>query len=186
MQETEDKTKIRTRLLSNRNIGRHYHYQSLTTYGDKIAAKVLDKVTNYSVEDYTLGKGFTFIGDGGIPYDLTMLTCRGLILRGFEFYCFQLSDLINSDGELIQVLAEKSFPPLCITNFNPDSSRYDTKSYTILESVLQRRYLDEDIPLIVHFPVEHVENGNNVLYGDLVTNNFMDKLSKKNIKVVTQ
>jgi hypothetical protein len=176
----EDKTKIRTRLLSNRGIKKHYHYKSLTEYNTKYSKKMLDIVTNYGPEDAEIGLGITIVGTSTEAYDLTILACRSLNLRRLDTYFFQFSDIVNQENQLFAALHDKDFPALCIANFNPNSFKTDIKEYSLLESFLQHNYLDDNKPLIIHFPVEPVSNNNYLNYGDLISENFLGQIMKKN------
>lgn len=143
---------------------------------------MLEFVKSYGPEEKELGLGASIVGKGSAAYDLAMLTFRGFVLRGLDTYVFQFAELVNSDGPILDAIHDRDFPSLGILNFNPESSRYDPKSYSLIEAFLQRNYLDKQTPLFIHFPVEAIDEKKFLSYGDLVSENFLEQVMKKSRK----
>jgi hypothetical protein len=171
----QEKIKVRTRLLSNRGIGKSYHHVSLSDYGTKNSEALLNSLLSYSGEEIAGGIGYSLFGDGIEAYELSMLLARGLILRELPLYCFDFTDLVTLESGLIENLAELKTPPIFITNYKADSHDCDIKSYRILESFLSKKYIDQGIPLYIHFPYEW-SGTEYTKYGDIISKNFFERV----------
>lgn len=180
---SEDKTSTRTRLLSNRGIGKAYHFRSLSDYEGEHARQVLDIVNSYEAEHVIAGQGFNIFGESVEAYDMAMLLSRALILKNMHLFVVDYCNLVDPDNEVFSVLAEKGFPPLTIMDFRAESTYTEVKVYNRLETILKKHYLNEHKPVIIHFPYQHNPSGKAVTVGDLMSQNLFDRLLRVNITI---
>lgn len=167
-----DKT-TRTRLLSNRGIGKKYHNMSLTDYPHERAAEVIKWIETDSKNSMILGNGLLFFGETQEGYDISVLAARALILIGTnKLHCVSFN--LATEQEFINHLWEEK-PPIVITNFLPDNNFVDPDRYKRLENVLNY-YLDNCIPFFLHIPVD--VNSQSIEYGNLISPVFLDRLLK--------
>ncbi len=180
----EEAAKIKTRLLSNRGIGRKYHYMSLNRYEN--SEEFVELVKEYSKEDRVRGNGISIVGDSATAYDIAVLVARALLLLESlpDLRVVQFSELVDLNTGVLAELSQTGFPTLLILDYHPDSAHTSPSDYRRVESILKRHYVNESKPLLLHFPVPHIDNKNAFNYGDLASKNFIEHITNKNYTVV--
>ena len=175
-QEAPTKEQIRavkTRALSNRGIGREYHFGSIAQItGDENHA-CIDIVNSFEPSS---GHCITVFGKTNIAFDLFMLMARGLVIRGVDnLLVIPFTEILSPEPELVAKLRNDK-PALFITGFLPDRALVDPQEYTRIEAFLMRYYLNDCIPLGIHIPTEYNENLKTIDHGDLLSDAFFGKL----------
>jgi hypothetical protein len=165
----------RTKLLTNRGIGKKYHGMSLTEYPNQAAQEVKTWFEEESSLHLAQGRGVNIFSEKQDGYDIAILLSRALLLNQYEkLQCVHFQNAMDDDT--ISLIYEKH-PPLCILNFHPDDVGVQADSYRRLENCLNY-YLDNCIPIFLHFPV--VGDGKSRDYGNLMSAVFFDRVSKTN------
>lgn len=143
-------------------------------------------VKEYSKADKVNGNGISIIGDSSTAYDIAVLVARALLLLEAlpDLQVVQFSELVDLNTGVLANVSAAGFPTLLILDYHPDSAHTSPTEYRRIESILKRHYLNESKPLLLHFPVKHIENGKTHIYGDLVSKNFIEHITNKNYTVV--